>query len=54
MKNQKLAEELNKWFNKQNSRNKNFWTQNPVAKIIKTNLDKWGNFRKKPKKWLDF
>jgi hypothetical protein len=54
MKNKKLADDLNRWFQIQNHKGINFWNQNPVAIIIKNNLSKWGNFRKKPKGFLDF
>lgn len=54
MKNNELFVELEKWFNKVNNKEQNFWHQDKIAKIIKTKLLKWGNWRRRPKNWLDF
>lgn len=54
MKNKELEIELTKWFNNTNHNYKNFWTHNPIAKIIKSKLNRWGNWRKKPKGYIDF
>ena len=49
-KQKELADKLKNWFQNQDSKGINFWNQNPVAQVIKINLIKWGNFRKKTKK----
>lgn len=49
MTEKELAEEINKWFNKINPNTKNFWNAHPVAKAIKANINKLGNFKGKPR-----
>ena len=54
MKNKELEQGLIKWFNEHKTRNKDFWNRNPIAKTIKSNLNKWDNFKKQRKGWVDF
>lgn len=57
MKTKTLVNELNNWFNKINRNNKrskrNFWGNNLVAKVIKTNLIKWDNWKRRGKDYID-
>ncbi len=46
MNEKELASELSLWF-KNIDKDKNFWTRNCVAKVLKSNLLMMGNFKNK-------
>lgn len=53
-KEEKLEQELINWFKKSKIGKRNFWARNRVGKVIKSNLNKHGHWRNKPRGLIVF
>ena len=56
IKNKELAILIEEWFlsSKNKTKQKNFWNQNTVAKVIKDNINKLNHWKKQKKGYIDF